>query len=99
MTRRAPPLARIAAVAAPRPDAEPVTIAHIPSFDIAFPHIDLEPHVVTASHHIVPANACKSAKLRRPELMPAAGAACGACRRPCGHRRLSGRWLFLIIGC
>src|SRR5579862_2015030 len=31
---RAPPLARIAAVAAPRPDAEPVTIAHKPSFDI-----------------------------------------------------------------
>src|SRR5882757_4008340 len=31
---RAPPLARIAAVAAPRPDAEPVTIAHRPSFDI-----------------------------------------------------------------
>src|SRR5688500_6638216 len=31
---RAPPLARIAAVAAPRPEAEPVTIAHKPSFDI-----------------------------------------------------------------
>src|SRR6266850_3388820 len=31
---RAPPLARMAAVAAPRPDAEPVTIAHKPSFDI-----------------------------------------------------------------
>src|SRR5258707_7187041 len=31
---RAPPLARIAAVAAPRPDAEPVTIAHKPSLDI-----------------------------------------------------------------
>src|SRR5450755_2526326 len=34
MTMRAPPLARMAAVAAPRPDAEPVTIAHKPSFDI-----------------------------------------------------------------
>src|SRR6478609_1073486 len=33
---RAPPLARMAAVAAPRPDAEPVTIAHKPSFDIRF---------------------------------------------------------------
>src|SRR4029078_8733369 len=33
-TVRAPPLARIAAVAAPRPDAEPVTIAHKPSLDI-----------------------------------------------------------------
>src|SRR3954449_5490025 len=31
---RAPPLARMAAVAAPRPEAEPVTIAHKPSFDI-----------------------------------------------------------------
>src|SRR3989337_2255719 len=31
---RAPPLARMAAVAAPRPDAEPVTTAHKPSFDI-----------------------------------------------------------------
>ena len=31
---RAPPLARIAAVAAPRPDAEPVTITHKPSIDI-----------------------------------------------------------------
>src|SRR5712672_743370 len=33
---RAPPLARMAAVAAPRPDADPVTIAHKPSFDIRF---------------------------------------------------------------
>src|ERR1700730_13825979 len=31
---RAPPLARMADVAAPRPDAEPVTITHKPSFDI-----------------------------------------------------------------
>src|SRR5581483_3682024 len=33
---RAPPLARIPAVAAPRPDAEPVTITHKPSLDIGF---------------------------------------------------------------
>jgi hypothetical protein len=33
---RAPPFARMTAVAAPRPDAEPVMIAHRPSFDIAF---------------------------------------------------------------
>src|SRR6476661_3156287 len=33
---RAPPLARMAAVAAPKPDADPVTIAHKPSFDIRF---------------------------------------------------------------
>src|ERR1700761_5544544 len=32
---RAPSLARMPAVAAPRPDAEPVTITHNPSFDIA----------------------------------------------------------------
>src|SRR5262249_24170540 len=31
---RAPPLAKMPAVAAPRPDAEPVTITHKPSFDI-----------------------------------------------------------------
>src|SRR5438270_11592632 len=37
---RAPPFARMAAVAAPRPDAEPVTIAHNPSPDIAFPSCD-----------------------------------------------------------
>jgi hypothetical protein len=29
-------LARMAAVAAPRPEAEPVITAHKPSFDIAF---------------------------------------------------------------
>src|SRR4051794_33228580 len=39
---RAPPLARIAAVAAPRPDAEPVTIAHKPSLDIRIPRIVLK---------------------------------------------------------
>src|ERR1700759_3529726 len=33
---RAPPLARIPDVAAPRPDAEPVTITHKPSLDIGF---------------------------------------------------------------
>src|SRR6267154_1619547 len=31
---RAPSLARMAAVAAPRPDADPVTITHTPSADI-----------------------------------------------------------------
>src|SRR5258705_5717009 len=67
---RAPPLASMAAVPAPRPDAEPVTIAHKPSFDIRISSCDLEPAVET--HHIVPQNACKSAKLRCAELMPAA---------------------------
>src|SRR5216684_5111061 len=42
MTMRAPPLASMAAVAAPRPDAEPVTIAHNPSFDIRISSSDLE---------------------------------------------------------
>src|SRR5229473_4611340 len=70
MTMRAPPLANMAAVAAPRPDAEPVTIAHKPSFDIRISSRDLEPAVET--HHIVPQIACKSAKLRCAELMVAA---------------------------
>src|ERR1700709_474557 len=39
---RAPPLARMAAVAAPRPDAEPVTIAHKPSLDIGISLIVLK---------------------------------------------------------
>src|SRR6266404_235355 len=38
---RAPPLASMAAVAAPRPDAEPVTIAHKPSFDIRISSCEL----------------------------------------------------------
>src|SRR3979490_2686850 len=53
-----------------------------------------------ATHHIVPRNRCKAAKLLWAELiLPAAGAACRPRRRPCGHRRLSWRWLFPIIGC
>src|SRR6266849_6935132 len=65
MTTRAPPLASMAAVAAPRPDAEPVTIAHKPSFDIRISSRDWP----VEAHHIVPQNACKSAKLRCAELM------------------------------
>src|SRR6202035_4774507 len=98
---RAPSLARMAAVAAPRPDAEPVTIAHKPSFDIrispdccsAWPAND-------AIYHIVRKNACKSAKLRCAEFsIPARSAACRPRRAPCGHRRLSWQWLFLIMRC
>src|SRR5258707_12004160 len=70
MTTRAPPLASMTAVAAPSPDAEPVTIAHKPSFDIAFPHVIWNWPV--ERHHIVPQNDCKSAKLRSAELMLAA---------------------------
>src|SRR6267378_2118154 len=58
---RAPSLARMAAVAAPRPDAEPVTITHNPSFDIRISsYVDFE-HPV-AGHHTAQANACKSAE-------------------------------------
>src|SRR5580692_34251 len=39
---RAPLLARMAAVAAPRPEAEPVITAQRPSLDIALPHIVFE---------------------------------------------------------
>jgi hypothetical protein len=60
----------MAAVAAPKPDAEPVTIAHKPSFDIRISSCDWSWPVET--HHIVPQNACKSAKLRCAELMLAA---------------------------
>jgi hypothetical protein len=42
MTMRAPLLASMAAVAAPRPDAEPVTITHKPSFDIRISSCDFE---------------------------------------------------------
>src|SRR6476469_6768063 len=65
---RAPPLARMAAVAAPRPEAEPVTIAHKPSFDIR-----ISPWLIRRRSG--PAlfselrNPCKSAKLRRAELV------------------------------
>jgi hypothetical protein len=53
---------------------------------------------LTAIYHTVQPNACKSAKLRLPELIiPARGA---ACRRRSGARgdpRLSWHWLFLIM--
>src|SRR6266576_2202685 len=58
---RAPPLARIVAVAAPRPDAEPVTIAHNPSFDIGISSDDFQRR--DAIYHIVRRSARKSATL------------------------------------
>ena len=67
MTMRAPPLARMAAVAAPRPDAEPVTIAHKPSFDIAFPRLVLADPFAAIYHTC--RNACKPPKLRCAELI------------------------------
>src|SRR6266478_957680 len=68
---RAPPLARMAAVAAPRPDADPVTIAHKPSFDIRISPYGFRDRY--GGYHIVQANACKSAMFRCAELiLPAA---------------------------
>src|SRR5665811_1244690 len=99
---RAPPLARMAAVAAPRPDAEPVTTAHKPSFDIRISSYCLFANpLLTAIYHIVQAKPCKSAKLRCAELVPAGGhpASCHFRRAPCCDRRLSWRWLFLIMRC
>src|SRR2546430_1305748 len=96
MTMRAPPLASMAAVAAPRPDAEPVTIAHKPSFDIRISSCGWP----VERHHIVPQNACKSPKLRCAELMMAAAAPfMSALQGTCGHRRLSRQWLFTIMRC
>src|SRR5664280_496003 len=112
---RAPPLARIAALAAPRPDAEPVTIAHKPSPDIrisflcSWQIVFLAKPLFAAIYHIARGNACKPAKLRCAELMPAPlhvtlasllqGGSCCPCREPCGHQRLSWLWLFLIMRC
>src|SRR6185436_988486 len=64
---RAPPLARMAAVAAPRPEAEPVTIAHKPSFDIRISFCCFLAGFRTArrsrAYHIVPQSARKSANV------------------------------------
>src|ERR1700712_1292737 len=68
---RAPPSARMAAVAAPRPDAEPVTIAHKPSFDIRISPWLIERRSSPALFSEL-RNPCKSAKLRRAELILAA---------------------------
>src|SRR5258707_1620965 len=71
MTTRAPPLASMAAVAAPRPDAEPVTIAHKPSFDIRISSCDWTGRLRrTISCPKIPAN---RQKLRCAELMLACG--------------------------
>src|SRR5215218_10614426 len=90
---RPPPLARMAAVAAPRPEAEPVTIAHETSPDIRIPHVCWLIHC-PALYHIVQGNACKSPKLRCAEL---ASAAYPRCRAVCGHQRLSWLRVFLIM--
>src|ERR1700742_2364289 len=68
---RAPSLARMAAVAAPRPDAEPAIIAQKPSLAIAFPLFDFEqPRCGRgAVYHIARSIARKSNKLHCAELM------------------------------
>src|SRR6201999_1516895 len=63
---RAPPFARIPAVAAPRPDAEPVTITHKPSLDIRF-LLSFEPQSRVALYH----TARRNAKLHCAELQHA----------------------------
>src|ERR1700761_5654240 len=68
---RAASLARMAAVAAPRPDAEPVTIAQKPSLAIAFPLFDFEqPRCVKgAVYHIARPIARNSRLLHCAEFM------------------------------
>src|SRR5260370_18339914 len=97
MTMRAPPLASMAAVAAPSPDAEPVTIAHKPSFDIRISSCDWSWSFET--HHIVPQNTCKSPKtpLRGINAGGRPLPSCRHCRGTRGHRRLSWQWLFPIM--
>src|SRR5450432_1094344 len=82
----------MAAVAAPRPDAEPVTIAYKPSFDIDFlTCFRASPSEVRD----LPYQAA-DAKLRYAELMKRRPVACPSNRPPCGQR-LSSLWLFPII--
>src|ERR1700761_81637 len=102
---RPPPLAKIAAVAAPRPEAEPVTIAKNPSFDIPdFLFLLLTGRWParagrTISRGVLSANRAKSVARNYSSthryLWPCP---CLTGRPPCGHRRLSWHWLFPIIG-
>src|SRR5258707_7396868 len=62
---RAPPLARMAAVAAPRPDADPVTITHNPSFDIRISSCDFRP---TRRHGDLPYRAIKCLQIGKTPL-------------------------------
>src|ERR1700709_2082854 len=70
---RAPPLAKIEAVAAPRPEAEPVTIAHKPSFDIRISsccgELFLKGPLVGLAYHIVRQGSCKPQKFRLAEFI------------------------------
>src|SRR5690349_13449744 len=95
---RPPPLARIAAVAAPRPDAEPVTIAHTPSFDIAVSSPASDLRSISIPCGWMAANFLENLAARKTILRSAELA---ATRRmpPCSARRLSGDALFLIMHC
>src|SRR4029079_4292719 len=66
---RAPPFARMAAVAAPRPDADPVTIAHKPSFDIPRFLLLFFDEPCGGAYHIARQSLCKSEKLRCAEFI------------------------------
>src|SRR6201996_9307485 len=102
---RPPPLAKIAAVAAPRPEAEPVTIAKNPSFDIPdFLFLLLTGRLPAGVGRSIPRGALPA---NRPKSVARNYSSTHRhlCRRPClrgrppcGHRRLSWHWLFPIIG-
>src|SRR5215475_15216021 len=77
---RPPPLARIAAVAAPSPDAEPVTIAHKPSFDIAVSSPVSYPRSITTSGARIAANFWKTSPRGKPYFAPRNWPRHAACR-------------------
>src|SRR3974390_2029035 len=89
---RAPPLASRAAVAAPRPDADPVTIAYKPSLDIAFPLV-LQVCLSAAIPHSRVKAKLRYAEFAYPHATPAGrGADIAACHGKgfspsCGARR------------
>ncbi len=96
---RAPSLARMAAVAAPRPDAEPVTIAQKPSLAIAFPLFDFEqPRCGRgAVYHIAQPIARKSNKLHCAELMQSRPTLMSGSQVALRNRRLSRHRLLPIM--
>src|SRR5215813_1138530 len=89
---RAPPLARIPDVAAPRPDAEPVTITHKPSFDIRFLLL-FEPCL----SRLNPLRAVPYRPAKRET--PLRGIEACQPRKVGRHPCLSGGWLFPIMRC
>src|SRR5581483_825032 len=92
MTMRAPPLARMAAVAAPRPEAEPVTTAQRPSFDIAFSLSGFQLFCGDLAHGRRWRNS-----ITRNKPVCQRAAAFRARRGLCRHQRLSWQHLFPIM--